>query len=220
MLQLDDVFEIQKNRIICKIPCQIIVDENDYDERTFIEQSDKISLPGILDFYIPSKDTTVQFAVTFAVDLIKPDNIEKTRKVTTMYYEVGDIVIEKDYVEVKTDIGLLTRLLHGNIKYVNDPKTLINMIYDIIPSVDLVHIELIISNMFRRKDNLSERCRIKGNYNNSVIIGQKNQPFQDSWLSALAFQYIDKAITQGLIQGKSAERNPIENIITEDFKGL
>jgi len=220
MLQLDDVFEIQKNRIICVIPCQIMIDENDYDERSFIEQTNKFSLPGILDFYVPSKDTTVQFAVTFLVNLIKTTNIEKNRKITTIHYNTGDVVIEKDYVDIKTDIGLLTRLLHGNIKYVNDPKTLINMIYDIIPSVDLVHIELIISNMFRRKDNLSERCRIKGNYNNAVIIGQKNQPFQDSWLSALAFQYIDKAITQGLIQGKNSERNPIENIITEDFKGL
>lgn len=220
MLQLHDVFDIQKNQIICKIPCEINIDEKDYDERSFIEQSDKISLPGILDFYVPSKDTTIQFAVTFSVNLLKTEHTSKNRKITTIHYNTGDIVIEKDYVDTETDIGLLTRLLHGNIKYINDPKTLINMIYDIIPSVDLVHVELIVSNMFRRKNNESERCRIKGNYNNSVIIGQKNQPFQDSWMSALAFQYIDKAITQGLVQGKEAEQNPIESVIQEDFKRL
>jgi len=220
MLQLDDVFDIQKSKIVCKIPCEIIINERDYDERSFIEQSDTISLPGILDFYVPSKDTTVQFAVTFSVNLHKTQKSEKNRKITTIKYDKGDTVIDKEYVDVQTDIGLLTRLLHGNVKYVNDPKTLINMIYDIIPTVDLVHIELIISNMFRRENNLAERCRIKGSYNNAVIIGQKNQPFQDSWMSALAFQYIDKAITQGLVQGKEAEQNPIENVIQEDFKRL
>jgi len=220
MLQLDDVFDIEKNQIKCKIPCEITVNERDYDERSFIEQSDKIALPGILDFYVPSHDTTVQFAVTFSVNLHKTENTDKNRKMTTIHYEPGNVVIDKDYVEIKTDIGLLTRLLHGNIKYVNDPKTLINMIYDIIPSIDLVHIELIVSNMFRRETNTQERCRIKGNYNNAIIIGQKNQPFEDSWMSALAFQYIDKAISQGLVQGKSSEKNPIENIITEDFKNL
>jgi len=220
MLELDDVFDIHKNKIVCKMPCEIAIDEKDYDERSFIEQSDKISLPGILDFYVPSKDTTVQFAAPFSVNLNKTNNTEKVRKLTTITYKPGDVVIEKEYVDVKTDIGLLTRLLHGNIKYVNDPKTLINMIFDIIPSVDIVHIELIVSNMFRRKTDLTERCRMKGNYSNSVIIGQKNQPFQDSWMSALAFQYIDKAITQGLVQGKNAEDNPIENVIREDFKRL
>lgn len=220
MLQLDDVFDIEKNKIICKIPCEISINERDYDERSFIEQSDKITLPGILDFYVPSHDTTVQFAVTFSVNLHKSDNVDKNRKMITIHYDTGETVIEKDYTEVKTDIGLLTRLLHGNIKYVNDPKTLVNMIYDIIPSVDLVHIELIVSNMFRRENDLQERCRIKGNYNNAEIIGQKDQPFQDSWMSALAFQYIDKAISQGLVQNKQSEKNPIENVITEDFKNL
>ena len=220
MLHLDDVFEIQKNKIICIMPCEIIINEADYDERSFVEQSDKISLPGILEFYVPSKDTTVQFAVTYSVNLHKTDKIDKNRKITTIQYEPGDIVISKDYVEVTTDIGLLTRLLNGNIKYVTDPKILINMIYNIIPSVDLVHIELIVSNMFRQANDLQERCRLKGNYSNSVILGQKNQPFQDSWMSALAFQYIDKAITQGLVKGKQSEQNPIECIITEDFKNL
>jgi len=220
MLQVDDVFDIHKNKIVCKLACEINIDEKDYDERTFIDQSDKISLPGILDFYVPSKDETIQFTVTFAVNLNKTNNIEKNRKITTIKYEPGETVIDKEYVDVKTDIGLLTRLLHGNVKYVSDPKTLINMIYGIIPSVDLVHIELIVSNMFRRENDLSERCRIKGSYKNAVIIGRKSQPFQDSWLSALAFQYVDKAITTGLVEGKDAEKNPIENILTEDFKSI
>jgi len=111
MLQLDDVFEIQKNRIICILPCQITIDEADYDERSFIEQTNKFSLPGILDFYVPSRDETVQFVVTFLVNLNKTTNTEKNRKITTINYVPGDVVIEKEYVDVKTDIGLLTRLL-------------------------------------------------------------------------------------------------------------
>ena len=220
MLHVDDVFDIQKNKLVCKIPCEININEKDYDERSFIEQSDIISLPGILEFYVPSKDETIQFAVPYKVNLHKTVKTTKNKRTITIEFDKNQVVLDKDYYDVTTDIGLLTRLLHGNIKYVNDPKTLITMIYDIIPSVDLVHIELIVSNMFRMKTDHQKRCRLTGNYKNSIIIGQKAQPFEDSWNSALAFQYIDKAITQGLVKGKAAERNPIENIISEDFKRL
>jgi len=220
MLQIDDVFDIQKNKLVCKIPCEININEKDYDERSYIEQSDMIALPGILEFYVPSKDVIVQFAVPYQVNLHKTEKTNKHKRIITIEYDKNQVVLDKEYYEVKTDIGLLTRLLHGNIKYVNDPKTLITMIYGIIPSVDLVHIELVVSNMFRKQSNHQIRCRMNGNYKNSTIIGQKAQPFEDSWNSALAFQYIDKAITQGLVKGKDAEMNPIENIIAEDFKRL
>jgi hypothetical protein len=220
MLQPDEVFDIGKKVIKSKMTCLINIDEKEYDDRTFVDSSDKITLPGILEFYIPEKDDFTQITITYPVDLIKSSSISKLKHVTTITYDPGEIVITKDYVPTGTDIGLLIRLLRGWVKYVKDPVILLNMLHDIIPDVDMVHLELIVSNMFRQADDLTMRCRLTGKYDNSIILGQANQPFQDSWASAMSFQYIDKAIKAGLIDGKDAEENPIEKVLHENFKEL
>lgn len=220
MLKPAEVFNIEKNQISTKYQCSILINFKDYDQRTFIETSTKFQIPGILDFFFPELNDYCQIVLNYPVDVHKTNNmtIEKTN--TTIYYDSGDIVITKDYVSTTTDIGLLVRLLGGHVKYVRDPRIIVNMLHDILPGVDLVHLELIVSNMFRILGNEDERCRLKGNYKNSTILGVKQQPFQDSWKSALAFQYIEKAIQQGLVKGKAIEENPIEKVLNEDFAGL
>lgn len=220
MIRPMEVFNIEKNKIICKIPCSISIDDRDYDKRTFFELTNKFEIPGLLQFYIPSLNDFTQIALNYSVDLLKTNNIDEGPHVTTIHYDVGDVVITKDYVATGTDIGLLERLLQGNVKYVNDPKVLINLLHDILSDVDLIHLELIISNMFRLKDNEDVRCRFSGNYSNSVILGVKQQPYQDSWKSAFAFQFAEKAISIGLVNGKPSELNPIEKVLNEDFDNL
>jgi len=220
MLQPDDIFIISKNSLIAKLPCSIVIDEREYDDRTFIETSQKITIPGILQFYVPSLEDYVQIILTYPVDVLKTNNMSFEKHTTIINYDEGDITVTKDYIVEETDIGLLIRLLQGRVKYIKEPKILLNMLHDIISGVDLVHLELIISNMFRNHDDLNQKCRITGSYSNSEILGQQKQPFQDSWESSMAFQYIDRAITSGLIDKKQSDQNPIEKVLNEDFKKL
>lgn len=221
MIAIEDVFNVQKNIISSKINCSITIDDRDYNEKILIETSDKFIIPGILQFYCPDLDDYCQIVLNYSVDLMKTKNINNIDKhIFIINYEPGDTVLTKDYYPVETNMGLLIQLTEGRIKYINDPKILLTMFHDIIPSVDLVHLELIISNMFRVPGNEDERCRIKGNYKNAVILGAAKQPFQDSWHSALSFQYIEKAIQKGLIDKKSTEQNPIEKVLSEDFSKL
>lgn len=220
MLKPFDVFDISPNQIKAKYPCSVIIDEKEYDKYSFEEFHNKFTLPGILDFYFPDYEDTCSIVLTYSVDILKTSNILVEKNVTTINYEKGDIVIEKEYVPISTDIGLLTRLLQGRVKYAKDPRVIVNMVHEILPSVDLVHLELIISNMYRMNGAEDIRCRISGDYSDPVILGVKKQPFVDSWKSALAFQYVDKAIQTGLVKGKSSEMNPIEKVLNEDFKGL
>lgn len=220
MIQPNEVFDISKNKITTRVGCVITIDEREYDDRTYIEGSKIITLPGILQFYIPTYEDYVQIALTYQVDLWKTSNTFREKNTILITYDEGDMVISKEYVPDETDIGLLIRLLQGRIKYVKDPKILLNMIHDILPDIDLVHIELIVSNMFRTEKDLDKKCRITGKYDKCVILGQQKQPFQDSWASSMAFQYIDRAINIGLVSGKDAEKNPIEKVLNEDFKQL
>ncbi len=220
MLHPDEVFNIKKNNIVCNLACELVIIEKEYDERSFVDSSRKITLPGIFQFYVPEKDEYTQLTITYLVDLMKNDSVVRDKGKIIIKYEPGDIVITKDYVPTGVDMGLLIRLLQGGIKYIKDPKILLNMLHDIIPDVDLVHIELIVSNMFRDSSDLSKRCRLNGNYDKSEILGQIKQPFQNSWATALSFQYIDKAIKTGLVQHKDAEENPIEKVLYENFKEI
>lgn len=220
MLHPNEIFDISKNKITAKVQCIISINEREYDDRTYIEGSKFITLPGILQFYVPKYEDYVQISLTYPIDLWKTSSTFREKNEMTITYDEGDLVITKEYVPDEVDIGLLIRLLQGRIKYVKDPKILLNMIHDILPGIDLVHLELIVSNMFRQEKDLNKKCRLNGNYTNCIILGQERQPFQDSWASSMAFQYIDRAITSGLIGNKDAERNPIEKVLNEDFKQI
>ena len=220
MIQPQEAFIIERNKIRAKYPCSVAIDEKDYDKRTWVETSSKFQIPGMFEFYIPQFNDYSQIILNYAVDLIKTENIEIKKTVKVIHYTENEVVMTKDYVPDETDIGLLEKILQGHIKYVSDPKIIINMLHDILPSIDLVHFELVVSNMFRVKGEDNTRCRFKGDYKNSTILGIKQQPFQDSWKSALAFQYIEKAIQVGLVKGKPTEMNPIEKVLNEEFDDL
>ncbi len=220
MISPEVVFIIEKNAIIAKTQCSISIDEREYDDRTFIENVSKISLPGILQFYVPEFEDFVEIKLSYEVDLLKTSDVIRDKNTITITYNEGDTVLTKEYIQDDVDIGLLMRLLQAQIAYIKDPAIIFNMIHDILPSIDLVHFEVIVSNMFRQKDDPSIKCRISGNYKNSIVIGQNNQPYEDSWASAMAFQYINRAIIHGLVGGKDTDKNPIENVLTENFKGL
>lgn len=220
MLRPAEVFDIQKQKIRAKFPCSISIDEREYDKRSFIETSVKFQVPGILTFYFPEFDDYSTIVLNYEVDLWKTTNVTEEKHEYIIHYEKDEIVMSKDYVPDGLDMGLLIRLLQGHVKYAKDPKIILNMLHDILPKVDLVHLELVISNMFRVSGREEERCRLKGNYASAVIVGVKKQPFLDSWLSSLAFQYIEKAIQTGLVAGKTSEMNAIEKVLTEDFKKL
>lgn len=221
MLKIDEVFDVNRSTIMSKYPCSITIDEKDYDEKSLTETATYFSIPGILEFYFPDFNDFCQIAIPYEVDLQKTENVEKDKKLTTIYFEKDVIVISKDYVVDDVDIGLLNRLMRGQIKYIKDPKIILTMIADILKSPKLVHLELVISNMFRVDGQEEKRCRQVGSYENAVIIGVANQPFRDSWERSMAYERLEKVIELGLVRGNDpVADDPILKVLREDFKRL
>lgn len=221
IVQPDEAFKIESNKIYSKYNCHIIIDENDYDEKSFIETSTKLQLPGILEFMIDDFDNALcRIVINYPIDLNKSTNIDRNGHVYTIYYEPNELVISKEYHSDDTELSMITKLVQGHIKFINDPKVLLNIMIDTIKGVDIGYLELMVSNMFRVAGNETELCRLKGDYSDSIIAGVSQQPFIDSWKSALAFQHIDKAVQSGLVQGQPLKNNPIESVLNEDFKNI
>ncbi len=220
MLDIFKYLNISKNEIKAKYKSIITLEQKEYDRQELIETSNNYIIPGIIDIYIPEMENFCHIFLNYNIKLNKPKNINEEGTIIVLTYEPDDLIIFQDFIDTNINMKLIIDLLEGRIKYIKDPLILLYSLYDQLSGVDMIHLELIISNMFRCKDDLNKKCRSSGNYKNGTILGQWEQPFNDSWLSSLAFERVDKAIHSGLVKEKTIQNNPMELLINERFDEL
>jgi hypothetical protein len=218
--KLEIYFEINKTTIIAKQSCTIFLDEKDYenDQEAFIDCGDRYQIPGTLNvqFGEPPDFKEVVLPINIVVNLMKPNNYEENKNITALHYEPGETILYQEYYNDAYDERIMNRLFEGNAKYLNNPEILTLVIHDKLKGIDLVHIESIVSNMFRDADDFTIPARLI-NYKKVAILGQKKLPYETSWLNSLAFENINRAIKLGLLEGKDAKMDPIEKIVVEKY---
>jgi hypothetical protein len=217
MLYPENILTIEEHIIKAKYDCSITIDLNDYTNVVFIETSEHYFMPGAFDVWVPEYRDFTQIILPYSVRLLKTDNLEENRSLRIINYKKNKKIIEQETVDETTDMGFIRKLLDGNIKYIRTPEILTNFLSRSFADIDLLHLELIVSNMFRSEKDIQKLCRWTGNYKNSVILGQSKQPLMDSWTRAMAFQHIDKAFTQGLVSGQTTPDNAFDKILSNDF---
>jgi len=218
----DNVLDIKKNEIFAKVPCSIIIDDQDYDDISLIDCGDKYQINGVLNIQYGDTPETIGFITlpyAIMVDCFKPTDISIDGHIITMNYEVGELMIRQDYYDDTFNERTVDRLFEGGAKYINNPETLVMTIHDKIVGIDLVHIETIVSNMFRDSEDLTIPARIT-DYRHFEIVGQKKLPYVISWLSGLTFENINRAIKVALLDGKEAKMDPLEKVVMEQYNEL
>jgi hypothetical protein len=218
MLKPNKYLDITDHEIKAKKKCTVAVNLKEYDQETILNTSTFINLPGIIDVYFPEEDDVSHIILNYAVNLMKSKNTIEEKDEIQINYEEGDTIIRQDFAESGLDMRVLIKLLQGRIKYIKDPSILLQMIHQMLPGSDLVHLELIVANMMRNDDGTV--CREKGNYKNCEVLGQTNVALEDSWLSAISYRNMDTAISNALVSGKTIKRNPIEKVLNEEFSTL
>ena len=217
-----DVLIVEKNSITAKIPCSIIVDSSDYDDVSLIDCGDKYQINGVLNIQYGDTAENIGFITlpyAIMVDCFKPADISIDGHIITMNYESGELMIKQEYYDDTFNERTVDRLFEGGAKYITNPETLVMTIQDKISGIDLVHIESIVSNMFRDSEDLTMPARLT-DYKQFEIIGQKKLPYMISWLSGLSFENINRAIKVGLLDGKEAVMDPIEKTVMERYSEL
>ncbi|MEM4385528.1 MAG: hypothetical protein QXD03_03165 [Candidatus Anstonellales archaeon] len=216
--ELKRYLNISKNSIKTAYKCSVSIYKKDYrDEDDIVETSEYISVPGIITFNFIDFSKELTLFLPYNVKLLKNISYDDDGKYITIEYNPGDLILYQDLVDTTTNMSMIIRLLEGRVKYIKDPVILLYTMHNQIPSIDIIHFEVILSNMFRCSEDLSKRCRYKGSYSNSVIVGQAEQPFIDSWYSTMAFERIDKAIINALVYGVNAEKNPLEKVMVNEY---
>ena len=151
---------------------------------------------------------------SFKVNLYKPENVSNSGSTHLLNYVKGEKILSQDKYLEETNMSVVDRLFEGQMKYIIDPKVLLLVISNELPKIDSVHLEVIVSNMFRSNGDPTVPGRLV-NYKDCTIQGSKKTPFIDSWLTSLAFENVNKSIKVGLVGGKSATYSPIEKIVLE-----
>jgi len=212
------ILDIKKNEITAKVPCSITLDSSDYDDVSLIDCGDKYQTVGVLTIQYGESDDVRFITLPYAImlDLFKAADISIDGHIITMNYEPGELIIRQEYYDDNFNERTVDRLFEGGAKYITDPEVLTMTIQSNIKGIDLVHIETVVSNMFRDAEDLTMPARLT-DYKNAVVVGQKKLPYVISWLSALGFENINRAVKVGLLDGRDATMDPIERIVMENY---
>ena len=213
--ELNHILDIQEQKIYAKDDLIIELDRHEYDDKTLQEYHDYYDLPGLITIrYGEDNPVFYSLPLNFNINLTKPENLKEMGRFLILNYTKGDLVIYKKNYSKTINPAVITKILDGVTKYIKDPRIMLDMLVDELPGMDSVHLELMISNMFRDSTDNKIPARLN-NYKNFEIIGCKKLPFVDSWLSALAFQDIGKAVETGLVNNEHAQFNDIEKTLVK-----
>jgi hypothetical protein len=211
------VLDITENTITAKHKCYISISFKDFDNEEIVNSGERIFMPGMLEVFIPEMDDFAPVNLNYQIYLHKTDQTQETDSFVTIVYEIGDVMITGDCVKTAFNVAFLLKLLHGSIKYIKDPQILLQVLHNTFPESDLVHLELIVSNMIRDIDDPHLLARYKTGTKNNQILGVAKQASIDSPLSSMAFRNIDRSISASLVSGATIKNNPIEKVIREDY---
>ncbi|MFW6242543.1 MAG: hypothetical protein ACOC2W_00120 [bacterium] len=214
---INKVLKVEKNKISAKEELNINIDKNDYDEKSLVDSGDFYMLPGLIDIIYGDEPETdiINLPFSFKIKLIKPENLIIDGKMLYLTYYPGEVIIEQENYLKEVDPTIITKLFEAQAKYITDPEILVYALHQQL-HLDLVHLETIVQNMFRSSDDPTVLGRLV-DYKNVEIYSQKKLPFVNSWLNSMAFENINKAISTGLLNDKSIQFDPYENIIMEKF---
>lgn len=209
MLKPQEVLDIQETKIYARYASEITIDER-YGDLYSIDAGRYYIVPGLLDIYIVDLDDWTSLPFNFEVKLIKPADIIEEKSSHRLIYKPGDLIIEQDHVEESiTDVRPIIRILDGQARYFTKPEHIVMALHELLPQIDLVHLETIAQNMFRCKDDHTVPCRLKG-YKDCVLIGMKQLPRIDSWLTGVMFENIRQSIKSALLADKPIQGTTVD----------
>lgn len=217
-IKLSDYLKQEENNIICLEECVIEIDTENYDFKTDILEDDarKILWVRNLISKVTFKGVTFDLILDYPAEL----NIlmlEKNQVKYLLYFPKNAIIftVSMEVEDIKKQVAYLERLASGRELYkdVNHLFLRVYRAYKDVSDMDLVHLEVFVSNILRDKNDDSIPARLSSKYN-PTLIPMKGIVFKQGFLQALSFENIGKSIEAGLTSEKYTSPSIIEKILT------
>jgi len=208
-----------ENTISCNADCTITVTSSDYplpgdlifnDDRTVLSAKGlvcKIEFPNVLFNII--LDYPIEFQVY--------DYERVGKEFIKLYYKKNSTILEvpMQTEETKEQIQYVKRLLGGREIYKDANHLFLKLfkVYGALRPMDVVHMEILLSQSLRDKKNPSIPARL-GKRWDPTMMNIKQIVFNTSFIQGLAFENINEAIKTGLITEEVGEPSILEKVLT------
>jgi hypothetical protein len=205
--QLTAYIEQTDTILYAKQPIKITVNLDGYrkNDNIVYPSSSKSEYDGVwfnhLVAQVEFKDLIFSMALDYAV-ILKGDDFVETKESLVFTYPANTPIMEAPIttVEIKEQVNYIKRLLGGKMIY-KDPSHLLMKIFKVygppVSDLDLVHMEVMASQVLRDKPNPAIPARL-GKTWNPAMANVKENVFSTSFLQGLAFENVGKAIQVGL----------------------
>ncbi len=220
--QLGSYLEQTDTILYTKKPLHIKIDLSGYENNDtvqFPKESDS-KFDGVwlnhLVAHVEYDNLIFSMALDYAI--VMKGDYQKVGKTLAFNYKANEPVLEvpTTAVEIKEQVNYIKRLLGGKMVY-KDPSHLLMKIFKVygpVSDLDLVHMEVMASQVLRDRSNPSIPARL-GRKWDPVMANVKENVFSTSFVQGAAFENIGKAIQVGLTEAPEFDQPTIfENLIS------
>lgn len=228
-------FDITKDTITCKYSTYLEISVDDYkiDDEELLEFDDdqvdySYNIPGIFEAFIPDMNDSVNFALPFEINLIKPENTLIKNGILTINYEAGDKLLFANTKSSASDLKIITKILDNQIKYLrgNISKT-VEILWSQISSTSKIkfhHIELIYSVLYGQDTPQGFIPLRLGsqNYTREFALGSKESAQNFGSTNAFNYGYTNEAILKNVTRRPDLKpaKSDLEKIIAAEYHNL
>lgn len=208
----------EHNSLICLKECTITIDLNNYEKEDIaIKEDEGIIWVRSLVSTISFNDVEFSIILDYIVNINITENSEISNEFIKIKYYENSTILEctLESVELKKQVQFVERLLGGREIY-KDTEHIFRRLFNVYKEhsdMDIVHLEVLLSNCLRWKDNLTYPARL-GKVWDPVLINIKNVVFNTGFVNGLAFENITKAIEVGLIAEEEVPESVLERVMT------
>jgi len=215
--KLRDMLIQKESDIYCKTEGTMVLDRNNYlDDKNDIEVGEtELKLKyGYFTLNIGGETIEVTLDKEMYIPL-KDKEIEIVEPKLTIKFPVNSLIfsIPPQAEAFKNQVKMVKMLLSGKQPWKNGDHFLMKLydFYESLIDADMVHLEILASNLLRDKGNPSHPARLNKNYQ-PIVVGMKSIPALESWLQSINFEDINKSITQGLLYDRPEQETILERI--------
>ena len=207
------------DKLIALKECKLTINLSDYylDDTIEIKDDNSNIWAKSLISKIEFSDIVFNILLDYPVEL-QTQKMERTDEQIILTYSKEDIILTIPFttVEIKEQVNYVKRLLGGKELY-KDPTHLLKKIFSVyggsVSDLDLVHLEVLASQVLRDKKDHSLPARLGSSWD-PVMFNIKTDVFNTSFIQGLAFENIGKAIDIGLTTSRDVEPSIMEKIVT------
>lgn len=208
-----------EDNLFAKKDCTVTLSLSDYrmNDNIEIKENDGVVWVNSLLSQIEFSDLIFSLILDYPVELQMKDMEYIPKEKIVLTYKSQDLILSVPFttVEIKERINYVERVIGGKEVYKN-PEHLLKRILDVykeLSDMDLVHFEVLISQVIRDREHEEIPARL-GKKWDPVMMNIKTIIFNSGFIQGLEFENVRRALDIGLTTAENLEPSILEKLAT------